>query len=315
MGIQKTVFADKSEKKNYDKLTRTWSEQYKIYHNLPFLNVFTLENLIDFTDFKNPKPIELDEDEITALKHTSIDYVLCDSSDRPIACVEFDGLQDGFSVGSDYYPERLPPKLRLWRRLKIELKLKVAHGSSFPFFVVGSQHFKDITPHSRLTIVDAVLGEVLSVEATRERLSHGFCPTEIGYSEEEFESLPEYVRQELLQDWVIGVEVEAELEHNPVSLLRAKEDHRLGVTSWTTHSMQYPPIPDNTSLLDRIGLVQGAVLYGARVIIHHSGMGDIEGEAWLPNFKSTNFSPYGVVENIAGLIALDRLRSRLGISA
>lgn len=123
MGIRKDVFASKAEKKNYEKLARTWGEHYRIYHNIPFLNIFNLEDLFDYSEWWNPVPIDLTQDEITLLKHATVDYVLCDLQDKPIVCIEFDGLQDGFSVGTDYYPERLPPRLRPWRRNNIELEL------------------------------------------------------------------------------------------------------------------------------------------------------------------------------------------------
>lgn len=40
--------------------------------------------------------------EIAYLNTTSIDYALCDYSDKPILCIEFDGLCQGFSVGNKY---------------------------------------------------------------------------------------------------------------------------------------------------------------------------------------------------------------------
>lgn len=314
MGIKQNVFASKAEKKNFEKLARTWSDTYRIYHNLPFLNIFTLDDLFDYSDWARPVPLSLSEDEILALKKASVDYVLCDLDDSPLVCIEFDGLQNGFSVGMDYYPDRLPPRLRPWRRRITELKLRVAHGSLFPFFVVGSEQFKDITPHARLTIVDGIIGEVLSVLATRQRFSKGFDPEEVGFSQEQFDDLPSYVQHELIQDWAIGVEVHMELEYNPVSRKSAEEQYRLGVSSFTMEHFQYPSIPPDISVEDRIAAFENAIMFGTRVILHSQDHGDIEGEAWLPNFQAANFSPLGLVDGIAALIALDELRRKMGCS-
>jgi hypothetical protein len=40
--------------------------------------------------------------EIAYLKTTSINYALCDYSDKPILYIEFDGLCQGFTVGNKY---------------------------------------------------------------------------------------------------------------------------------------------------------------------------------------------------------------------
>ena len=48
MGVRKTVFGSSMEKKYFRKLTETWAKDNHIYHNLPFLNVFTAKtDLVD----------------------------------------------------------------------------------------------------------------------------------------------------------------------------------------------------------------------------------------------------------------------------
>ncbi len=97
MSVKNSVFASSSERKNFQKLQRRWGEKYRIYHNLPFLNVFDTRNLIDVSDWRNPKPFVVEELDLGRLKKTSIDYTLCTNDDRPLVCVEFDGIQQGFS--------------------------------------------------------------------------------------------------------------------------------------------------------------------------------------------------------------------------
>ena len=312
MGIKHNVFASKAEKKNFEKLVRTWSSTYRIYHNLPFLNIFTLRNIGDYSDPWNPVPLNLTDREIAVLKKTTVDYTLCNSEDSPVICIEFDGLQNGFSVGTDYYPNSASCKRRPWRRANLELKLRVAHGSLFPYFVVGSQQFKDITPHARLTIVDGIIGVVLSNIAVRKRFNLGFDPQDIGYSKDEFSNLPSRIQEELIQDWVTGVEVEMEFEHNPITRKRAEEDQRLKVTSFSIVPLQFPVIPQIATVKERIAAYDSALMFGTRVVIHSQDHGDIMGEAWLPNFNVPNFSCHQLLEDIAALIALDKLRKKMG---
>jgi hypothetical protein len=47
MGTNKQVFGSNSERSNYYKLSRQWASAYRIYHNLPFLNVFNTKGLLN----------------------------------------------------------------------------------------------------------------------------------------------------------------------------------------------------------------------------------------------------------------------------
>lgn len=71
--------------------------------------------------------IQLTDIEQSRLKKTSVDYTLCNELDEPLVCVDFDGLGQGFNLGSQYYSNR---KVSFWRREITELKLRVARGTS-----------------------------------------------------------------------------------------------------------------------------------------------------------------------------------------
>src|SRR4051812_49364091 len=107
MGTTKRVFASRAERTNYYKLSRRWGDNYRLYHNLPFLNVFTREPLFDFSTWDLAR-ITLSDIDFNRLKRTSIDYTLCNQEDEPILCIEFDGLQDGFNVGTTYLSNLSP---------------------------------------------------------------------------------------------------------------------------------------------------------------------------------------------------------------
>lgn len=308
MGVKTNVFASKSEQRNYRKLCRTWGQDYRIYHNLPFLSIFTRTDLVDMSDWRNPSPFKLTEREFNRLKKTSVDYTLCDKHDSPILCIEFDGLQQGFNVGAAYYPNEVIPSLGVWRREITELKLRVALGSGFPFFVVGSKQFDDIHPDAKLTIVDAIIGEVLAWKAAGAEFSRGFDPAEVGYSQEQFDTLPEWEQREIIQDWVIGVEVIATMEHNPVARKRAQLEEELGIRSWTEKSLTYPSLDTAKTVEERAAMLDNAILYGSTITLHTDDFGDVEATAWLPNFKVVGYSGMTLSEEVAGLLAVEKLK-------
>jgi len=143
MGVKKHVFGRSAERTYYYKLSRQWGQQYRLHHNLPFLNVFDTSNLIDVTGWPQPpRRFRLTDIEFNRLKKTSIDYTLCDEHDIPLVCLEYDGMQEGFNVGTSY---RSPEPSDPWRDEIMSLKLRVAHGSQFPYFVLGSRYLNDLS--------------------------------------------------------------------------------------------------------------------------------------------------------------------------
>jgi hypothetical protein len=305
MGVKTQVFASKSERRNFYKLSRQWGEEYQLYHNLPFLNVFDPTNLFDRSSFP-PKPTTITDFEFNRLKRTSIDYTLCDINDHAILSIEFDGMNEGFNLGTRYRAGRQPDP---WREQITELKLRVAHGSFFPYFVLASKHFEDLTPEIKLTLVDGIIGEVLAKRAATEKFAAGFNPTAIGFSAEDFEELDPFSKDCMIQDWVIGVEVEADMKHNPIHRLRAELDIRAGHPSCSQHFLEYPKVPSELSLKERARRIEKAILMGASCTIALRE-GSIERTVWLPNFKTPMFSGLGLLEELAHLLALSELLGR-----
>ena len=330
MGTNNQVFASNAERSNYYKLSRRWGSAYRIYHNLPFLNVFNTKGLLNakklgcwfnLLDPDEPDTLSIGDIDFNRLKKTSIDYTLCDENDRPILCIEFDGIKDGFNVGTEYRFDGPPDP---WRELITGLKLKVAHGSMFPFFVVGYDHFKDLAEDVDLTMVDGIIGEVLSSLETHDRIGQGFQPEEVGWTQTDFDNLAPDEQHEVIQDWVIGVEVEAEMKNNPISI-RASELERQVPLHCACTWLSYPDADVAKSLQEQRRLLDSAILKGCRCSLHggteiSSGkiahypcpVGPINATVWLPNFKTPGCgSMLGLVENLAKLIALERARKRL----
>ena len=212
MGVRKTVFGSSLEQRCFRKLNERWAKDYHVYHNLPFLNVFTTKTGIVNNAFE---PFTLSDTDYDRLKKTSIDFTVCDKKDTPLVCIEFDGMQDGFNVGSSYHL-RNGSLGRKGRRAFIELKLRIAHESLFPFLVLGSHEFRGLSDAVRLTIADGLIGEVMALRATNRRINVGFDPKQCGYSTEEFDTLSPAQQSEIIGDWVTMIEVESDFEHNPI---------------------------------------------------------------------------------------------------
>ncbi len=303
MGIKNRVFGSGQERDNYYKLRRQWGTSHNIYHNLPFLNVFSISEM------------GLNEIEQSRLKKTSIDYTLCDDADSPIVCIEFDGLYDGVNIGSLYHPAREPDSE--WREQILSLKLRTAHGSRFPFFVVGSDFFKDLSPDLKLTIIDGIIGEVLARRAAHSRFAQEFDPEEVGWSPEAFGRLDPGTQREIIQGWVTDVETIAELEHNPVSKLAAKFSYDLGGVK-TSEFVHFPEVIECPTVFEpdfikkfeaRTKQIEAALYIGRKVTVRTRDGSQVTRTVMLPHFKVPGFSvEYGLAEDIAELLCLDALR-------
>jgi hypothetical protein len=311
MSVKKTVFGSKAERAYYYELKRQWGGEYQVFHNLPFLFVFAPNNLIDprsCWSASGPASIHLTPIELSRLKKTSIDFTLCDHHDTPILCIEFDGWQEGTNVGSAYLPQTGNDQ---WRTDIMELKLKVAHGSLFPYFVVNSDHFASLAPQTKLNIVDGIIGEVLAGRETRRRFDAGFNPEDVGFTQPDFDELPPGQQDELIQDWVLSVEVDCELQFNPISR-RVAELRLKAATGWESRYRCFPESDETAGTVDRVKKeMENALMNGATVRLSRKGFEDIESTVMLPNFQVPGFSSgFGLAEEIATLICLERALER-----
>jgi hypothetical protein len=300
MGVRKYVFASRAERNSYEKLARTWGKSHEIQSNLPFLNVFCLDDL------------NLNSDDAERLKKTSIDFTLCDKEYRPIMCVEFDGLYDGVNIGHQYFPSR--ETRGRWRDKIMNLKLLVARESGLPFFVVGAPQFQDLLPELKYTIVDGIVGDVLAHRAMQETFQSGFDPEEHGYSKDEFEELPETEKGELIQDWATSVEVVSELSKNPVRRAAADLSYKLAITRWGVDWKYFPEVHAEAATLERAKEMEAALWVGCEVTLHTEDFGALSETIMLPNFQTLGFGGgIHLSEAIAELVCLVRLAGLRGI--
>lgn len=298
MGVHESIFGSKEERRNYLKLLKTWGDKFNIYHNIPFLSIFTTKDTLNPLYNEDLDIFELNDQEYDFLKKTSIDYVFCDKNDKPILCIDFDGLQKGFNVGREYFVPNTQKQRKL-RKINFELKLKVAHGSLFPYFIVGSEQFKGLADSIYLTIVDAIIGEVLSTKASIEKITSGFNPNECGYNEEEFDELDELEKQEIIQDWVFCIEIENDFINNPITKKvseLSKETNSCGIA--------FSFIEDSSINKD--------IWIGVKCEVRNLKYGNATSEIFIPNFK-TPYCWYSIslFYEIAELLALDQIKKRM----
>lgn len=307
MGVNDQVFASKSERENFYKLSRQWGQDYRIYHNLPFLNVFNPKDLFDLYS-SIPERIKLTSVEYNRLKKTSIDYTLCDKFDKPVVCLEFDGMQQGYNIGMKYHSD-IPSNP--WRQEITDLKLRVAHGSYFPFFVFNSKEFGDITSTTKVTIVDGIVGVVLARKQVHQRTKAGFNPGTVGMTREEFDALDPEAQDWAVQDWVIGVEVEAEVENNPITKKVAELKQQ--VASPIMYSLEYlatPEVEAATTLDERVRRLSKSTHEGVKLVVEKPER--MEVKVWLPRHGPPYYSGLGLLEEIAMLLVLVRLTRSMG---
>jgi len=181
----------------------------------------------------------------------------------------------------------------------------------FPYVVIGSPHFAQIARDAKLAIVDGIIGDILASKAVSERIAQGFKPEDIGMSQGEFDELNPAQQHEMIQDWVFGVEVEADLTHNPIYKACAELQRELGVYGHSVRWLTYPDADRAKDASERAEMIENAVLSGSKVTVEHSKTGPVSATVMLPNFKTAGISTISLSQEIAHLVALDRLKSKL----
>jgi hypothetical protein len=284
MKVKNTVFASQSERLNFYKLSRTWGDKYRIYQNIPFLNIFDV------------RETELSQAVFEYLKKTSVDYVICDQEDSPLIAIEFDGMQQGVSIGTEYRPQK---GFDFRRRKSLQVKLQIAHRCEFPLFVVGDREFEDIPSDVKLTIVDGVIGCILAEKAFEHEFQERDFLAFVGYTDEEFGALDREQQQNLVDKFGIDVEVTAELENNPIDreAWRLVAQLRDEIETWGYGGIAVP---------------DPSLFAGMRCFIRSRRHGHIERRVVVPRFDVPGLK--GVLtlaRDIAQLLAFSELRRRV----
>jgi hypothetical protein len=295
MTVRRTIFGGTNEEELFRSIKSGWQEKFSIYPQVPFCQVFDLENL----------PIT--KKQIDFLRKTSIDYTLCTKNGRPLLCVEFDGMGHGFSRNGEYV--EVHPSLDTYRKLKLDLKLKIAELEKFPFYVVSYDEKVSISEEIHLNVVDGIIGQTFK-HRDLPRIAKEWLDDE----KDVLDSLSESDRDERIQDIVIGAEVEAELNWDPIAKRHADLEWELLKQGFFKGNrkefLSEPELPDfdlNTGkgFEARIQAWNNVKRWGCKYTIYTT-FGDITETAWVRNFEGSGISSMTISANIAGLLACNR---------
>jgi len=237
--------------------------------------------------------VTLTEREKGWLKKTSIDYTLCDELDKPIICIEFDGMQQGFNIGRNYHTD-IPSDQ--WRKTIFELKLNIAHSSSFPMFIFNSDCFKNLSNEIKLTAVDAIIGEVLVNLKWYELTKDDSYLKEFNYG---------HIDDGIFCDPSVLLRTKLQREINSCYKIYKKLMESFNIFDSDNHcNIKYLQHPTNVSWDDVTRL-------GIELKISSKKFGKSRTMVWLPNLKTVGLDDaYEHIERIAWVVALSKLLNR-----
>jgi hypothetical protein len=197
MGVRESVFGSKAERALFRSLKSQWGNRFAIHPSLPFCQI------IDIRDLR------LTTDEQQFLFKSNVDYTLCEEDGKPLLSIEFDGLAGGFSRRGRYVPA--PGSNHLNRARKFDLKLRVADEVRYPLVVVSSDERRTLGPGTALTIVDAIVGQILA-----RREFHSEVLIRFREARGVLAGMAPGEEHEFVQDLVLDVEAECEMKWDPL---------------------------------------------------------------------------------------------------
>ncbi len=204
MRLRSSIFGSGKETELFHAIQSTWGDRFLILPQLPWTALFDLGKSMHASDSV--------ADSSEFFRKTSVDYVIATRQGEPLLAIEFDGLLQGFSRRSEYVPREQTDNPRRKRNLRLKLEYALQHG--LPFFVVGSEEFRewysDEEDGLELTIVDGLIGYTLSNRLFAQRFHAGAED-----ALRDATGLPANERTESLQNWADGLEVESLFEVSP----------------------------------------------------------------------------------------------------
>jgi hypothetical protein len=307
MSLRNSIFDNKIERKLYKYLNLRWRKIFNIYSQLPFTKIFDINTL------KN-----VNEEEKDFLLKTNIDYTICDKKDRPLMCIEFDGMGSGYSREGKYIPNPkvIPLKGRELRKKKLELKLRIAKEHHFPFFVVSFNEIKFISEKIHLTILDGIIGKAIGRIKFREGINRF-----LKNLEDEINSIKdEEQRYEFIHDAITTYEAMVDLDPiaNKAFEIEAILTKRKILKEIIFKPFTKPELPEIKDLFDIEGLEKRLEVYknvewvGCEVSCE-TPKGIVKEKVEVRNFEDEFIEPYGIACSIAMLLAYHEIAVLNGI--
>ena len=308
---RRSIFDSGAEKSLFRELESRWTPKLRLFAQTPLRSL-----------------LEISPAEVTRMKNrhkryfrsASVDFTFTDIDGKPLLSIEFDGIGGGFGHGRRYVPAHPTPDPN--REWKMNFKLRATARAGYPLFVVSSQEVEPLAEEDSITIVDGIVGQLLSHQKSRVLLEEMLVE-----DEDQLRQLSRSDAHEYIQDLVLQAEVLSDLEHDPLAQAIAREGSevfkRYGLG---TGEAQYPwlcdpPAPDTDGfppspeiLKARIAAYRNAKRVGAKVGVP-TGMGTdrrdhIHATVWMRNIgQEHGLVPELIAEQIAHLSALRKLRA------
>lgn len=295
MGVKGNIFDGVHEEKLYKHIYSQWNKFFNIYPQLPFTKIFDIRSL------------NINKKERDFLLKTNLDITVCDKKYKPIMCIEFDGMSEGYNKNNQYVQVKKDPL----RKRKLELKLKIAAEHNFPFYIISYDEKKYISERIHLGIIDGIIGQTIA------KLKFKSFIRELNkYTNKERAKIVfknEYARQEYLQDIVTSLEVKLELDWDPIAKM-ASEIESILFQRGIAHRLSYKPLsdpelPELKDIFDFEGMEK--ILESWKNIKRHGYevtcetiKGKVSEIAWVRNFENQGVSSINIARNIAELLAL-----------
>lgn len=308
MKIRKSVFGSESERRVYKALESRWAERFDLFPSLPFTNIVDITNA------------NVTNEERSFLHKTSVDFTLCEKeTNRPILSIDFDGLGHGFSHDGQYI--EIWPSWDPYRKLKFDLKLRLTLEVGYPYFVVSYDECEILDKDLAMAVVDGLISRTLSHKRFRELLEERRPELETPLAREDYRKLKEvyekhthrdYTWEHYVQDWVVGLEVEADFENDPIfraaTMLEGELARSGNFDSMIVKPLAEPPAPQLKDLFDVEGfkkrieaLSSPETKLGCEVTIKlKSPAKEVSAKVLVRNF---GLDSYTIAENIATYLA------------
>lgn len=301
MTLKQNIFDSYSEKNVFNHLNSQWNSRFNVYPQLPFTKIFDIKSL------------NVTRKENDFLLKTNIDYTICDKNDKPIMCIEFDGLSQGYNKG-DKYVQISPDPIR---KLKLQLKLRIALEHSFPFFILSFKEKEYLSKNIHLTILDGIIGQTIARMELEQALREG-----LDKDQNSMIPRPSLSITEQVQEFISTLEVVLELNWDPIANMLSQIESVLFSRN-ITYRMSYiplsrPELPEVKDIFDIEGwenMVKAfneVQEFGYKVICE-THKGKAEGIAWVRNIESSWTSPLIIAKNIAELLAIYKAANMNGI--
>lgn len=308
---RKSIFDSGTEKELFRELESRWAPKLRLFAQMPLRSLLE----IDPADLAKLKTSHK-----RYFRSASVDFTFTDTDGKPLLSIEFDGIGGGFGHGRRYVPARPTPDPN--REWKMNFKLRATARAGFPLFVVSFEEIESLAEEDSVTIVDGIVGQLLSRQKGRVLLEELILE-----DDDQLRRLSRSEANEHIQDLLLQAEVLADLEHDPLAKAVAKEGSELFKRyGLGTGEAQYPwlcdpPAPDTDGfppspevLEARIAAYRNAKRVGAKVGVP-TGTGTdrrdyIHATVWMRNLgQEHGLVPELIAEQVAHLCALRKLRA------